>query len=228
MADRYSEKHGVLLTKWTDAEFVDDLMLFKQWERYVWHQINYWNARLKANLSRDDMEDIFSATTTHLLELAQDVRPYKSYMAKTIQATVRKEMIRHICKDGRFSAYLNRGESLPVIITISELTSNMAKRYGGGGNAQPTDEDALEAAMTIEPEDEERTVITKLILEQSLSKLTARQRKVITWRYGINDCGIHTLDEVGKKLGLSREMVRVIEEKAMARLKKLAAFKVRR
>lgn len=56
-------------------------------------------------------------------------------------------------------------------------------------------------------------------LERYLSKLKPRERTVIVMRYGL-DTGIpRTLDEVGRHFSLTRERIRQIEAKALAKLR---------
>lgn len=56
-------------------------------------------------------------------------------------------------------------------------------------------------------------------VEQLLSALTDRQRQVIRCRYGL-DGEVLTLDEVGERLGVTRERVRQIQQQALRVLKK--------
>jgi RNA polymerase primary sigma factor len=51
--------------------------------------------------------------------------------------------------------------------------------------------------------------------------LTPRERAVITLRYGIGDGQSHTLLDIGKALGISRERVRQLEVKALQKLRAL-------
>jgi hypothetical protein len=59
-----------------------------------------------------------------------------------------------------------------------------------------------------------RADITKI-----LSKLSEQERVVITLRFGLNSGQVCTLQEVGEILGLSRESVRQIEQKALRMLR---------
>lgn len=56
-------------------------------------------------------------------------------------------------------------------------------------------------------------------VEEILSTLTPREARVIQLRYGLNNCRPHTLEEVGRKFGLTRERIRQIEGKALRRLR---------
>jgi len=52
-----------------------------------------------------------------------------------------------------------------------------------------------------------------------LSSLSPREGRVIQLRFGLKDGQTHTLDEVGRKFGVTRERIRQIEAKALRRLR---------
>jgi len=54
---------------------------------------------------------------------------------------------------------------------------------------------------------------------RALNNLTQREREVIILRFGLMDDHDHTLEEVGKKLNVTRERVRQIEERAIRKLR---------
>ncbi|MCK5716617.1 MAG: RNA polymerase sigma factor RpoS [Thiomargarita sp.] len=66
---------------------------------------------------------------------------------------------------------------------------------------------------------EDSNLIEKL--KGCLSKLTEKQRIIIEWRFGLGDCDESTLEEVGKKLGLTRERVRQIQITALKHLREI-------
>jgi RNA polymerase primary sigma factor len=68
----------------------------------------------------------------------------------------------------------------------------------------------------------ERAAVLELFREELLEmveKLPARDAQVLRWRYGLEGPRPLTLAEIGQKLGVSRERVRQIEERALKRLK---------
>jgi RNA polymerase primary sigma factor len=56
-------------------------------------------------------------------------------------------------------------------------------------------------------------------MKQALGRLDARDGQVLSWRYGLDGQGGQTLDEIGKRLHISKERVRQIEERAMRKIR---------
>ena len=54
---------------------------------------------------------------------------------------------------------------------------------------------------------------------RGLSRLDERERSILTWRFGLDGGEEHTLQEIGEKLGLSRERARQLEARALAKLR---------
>jgi RNA polymerase primary sigma factor len=55
---------------------------------------------------------------------------------------------------------------------------------------------------------------------QVLALLTPREQKILRMRFGLEDGRSHTLEEVGQEFGVTRERIRQIEAKALAKLRK--------
>lgn len=56
------------------------------------------------------------------------------------------------------------------------------------------------------------------ILNKALGYLKERERKILRLRFGLETGEDHTLDSIGKKMGLCRERIRQIEEVALKKL----------
>jgi RNA polymerase primary sigma factor len=56
-------------------------------------------------------------------------------------------------------------------------------------------------------------------VEEVLSTLSPREARVLRMRFGLDDNQTYTLEEVGRKFGLTRERIRQIEGKALRRLR---------
>ncbi len=67
------------------------------------------------------------------------------------------------------------------------------------------------------------SAVASLLLQEEirgiLGTLSERERQVVELRFGIGDGHVHTLEEIGRLFGVTRERVRQIEGKALAKLK---------
>ena len=56
-------------------------------------------------------------------------------------------------------------------------------------------------------------------LRNALSALTQREATIMSMRFGLYDGNPHTLDEIGKALGLTRERIRQLEKQSLSKLR---------
>ncbi|MCZ7530601.1 MAG: RNA polymerase sigma factor RpoD [Acidimicrobiia bacterium] len=63
-----------------------------------------------------------------------------------------------------------------------------------------------------------RALLTQAI-EEALEELNDRERQVVRLRFGLDDGQVRTLEEVGKEFGVTRERIRQIESKTLAKLR---------
>jgi RNA polymerase primary sigma factor len=66
--------------------------------------------------------------------------------------------------------------------------------------------------------DEERQEAIASVVENALSALTARQRKIVVRRYGLLGGRPRTLEQIGQEMGVTKERIRQIQKVAERRL----------
>ncbi len=79
--------------------------------------------------------------------------------------------------------------------------------------------DILEDERTIGPVETTDRRLLRDEVRRVLNNLTLRERQVIELRFGLVDDQDHTLEEVGRRLKVTRERVRQIEERAIRKLR---------
>ena len=79
--------------------------------------------------------------------------------------------------------------------------------------------DFIEDAGAVAPPDAASDSMLREQLEQVLDGLADRERKVIKLRFGLEDGHPRTLEEVGREFGVTRERIRQIESKTLAKLR---------
>ena len=94
------------------------------------------------------------------------------------------------------------------------------------GRAQPLGVDG-ESLAAAEPsvdvhEFEEDHDRRRAFLERWLGRLDRRDRRILESRYGIGGVPVRSLSQIGRQMGISKERVRQIENRARAKLRKFA------
>ncbi|HUK95254.1 MAG TPA: sigma-70 family RNA polymerase sigma factor [Gaiellaceae bacterium] len=71
------------------------------------------------------------------------------------------------------------------------------------------------------PDEQVEVTMRCQALGEALAALSERERRVLVLRYGLGDADPKTLEDIGRRLGLTRERVRQIETEALKRLSRL-------
>lgn len=80
--------------------------------------------------------------------------------------------------------------------------------------------DFIEDEDTVSPEESATSQLLKEQVKDMLGALTEREQKILKLRFGLEDGKSHTLEEVGQEFSVTRERIRQIEAKALAKLRK--------
>ncbi len=88
-----------------------------------------------------------------------------------------------------------------------------------GGEEDTTLGDFVEDDKYLTPEKATNLSILKENLYEMLDFLTPREKKIVVMRFGLDGGEMHTLEEVGKEFGVTRERVRQIEAKTLEKLR---------
>ncbi|SFX55320.1 RNA polymerase sigma factor RpoD [Olsenella sp. kh2p3] len=79
--------------------------------------------------------------------------------------------------------------------------------------------DFIEDSTAVAPPEAASDSMLREQLDQVLDGLADRERKVIKFRFGLEDGHPRTLEEVGREFGVTRERIRQIESKTLAKLR---------
>ena len=79
--------------------------------------------------------------------------------------------------------------------------------------------DFIEDSTAVAPPEAASDSMLREQLDQVLDSLADRERKVIKFRFGLEDGHPRTLEEVGREFGVTRERIRQIESKTLAKLR---------
>lgn len=179
--------------------------LFKAVERYNWRRgvrfptyARWW---------------IRQAITQAIRHQAPEVRPV---ISKYTQA--RERLRRELGRDPEPDEV---AESLDVDIDDVQLMVELLEQ----SEESPVQEEPYEDGgfMPLLPMD--RKALTGHLTE-ILHELSSREQEILRLRFGLADDEPRTLEEIGKKFGLTRERVRQIENRALEKIRKLEKAKI--
>src|SRR5690606_22706352 len=131
--------------------------------------------------------------------------------------------IKHIRKEGiRMDPGLQRklrraAQKVRKIMRISQEPMSLEMPIGQEDSSQLGD--FIPDDNVLGPVDAASRQLLKEQIRSALGVLSEREREVLEMRFGLQDGQDHTLEEVGKHFGVTRERIRQIEAKALRKLR---------
>lgn len=112
-------------------------------------------------------------------------------------------------------------EKVEYVIKIKQDIQSLDAGVGRDGEDEDSVlQDFIEDEEGITPEESATTQLLKEQVQDVLSTLSDREQKIIRMRFGLDNGKSHTLEEVGQEFAVTRERIRQIEAKALAKLRK--------
>jgi RNA polymerase primary sigma factor len=103
------------------------------------------------------------------------------------------------------------------IMKLSQLPVSLESPIGEEGDTHLGD--IIEDKNALAPPEAASRQLLKDQIDDVLSTLTPRERRILQLRFGLEDGVSRTLEEVGKEFNVTRERIRQIEAKALRKLR---------
>ena len=165
---------------------------------------------------------IRQAITRAIADHARTIR-IPVHMVETINRLLRAS--RRLAQEyGREPTFEEIGAELGVspekvreIIKVSQEPMSLEMPIGEEEDSHLSD--FIEDQSTLPPADAASRQLLKEQIDEVLSTLSLRERRVLQLRFGLEDGRSRTLEEVGKEFCVTRERIRQIEAKALRKLR---------
>ena len=164
---------------------------------------------------------IRQAITRAIADQARTIR-IPVHMVETINKVVRvqRQLLQDQGREPSVEELAEKTELTPArvreILRISQETVSLEQPMGEDDFSLS---DLIEDEAAIAPSDAATRAMLNDAVNQALSELTERERKVVRLRFGLEDGQMRTLEEVGREFGVTRERIRQIEAKALRKLR---------
>ena len=166
---------------------------------------------------------IRQAITRAIADQARTIR-IPVHMVETINKVVwaQRQLLQELGREPAIEEVAQRVE-LPMervreILRINQDTVSLEQPVGDEDDFNLSD--LIEDKGAIVPDDAATRSLLDAAVRDALGHLSEREQDVVRLRFGLDDGKIRTLEEVGKEFGVTRERVRQIESKTLAKLRR--------
>jgi RNA polymerase primary sigma factor len=166
---------------------------------------------------------IRQAITRAIADQARTIR-IPVHMVETINKVVwaQRQLLQELGREPTIDEVAQRVE-LPMervreILRINQDTVSLEQPVGDEDDFNLSD--LIEDRGAVVPDDAATRSLLDAAVREALGHLSDREQDVVRLRFGLDDGKIRTLEEVGREFGVTRERVRQIESKTLAKLRR--------
>jgi RNA polymerase primary sigma factor len=166
---------------------------------------------------------IRQAITRAIADQARTIR-IPVHMVETINKVVwaQRQLLQELGREPTIEEVALRVE-LPIervreILRINQDTVSLEQPVGDEDDFNLSD--LIEDRGAVVPDDAATRSLLDSAVREALGHLSEREQDVVRLRFGLDDGKVRTLEEVGKEFGVTRERVRQIESKTLAKLRR--------
>jgi RNA polymerase primary sigma factor len=166
---------------------------------------------------------IRQAITRAIADQARTIR-IPVHMVETINKVVwaQRQLLQELGREPAIEEVAQRVE-LPIervreILRINQDTVSLEQPVGDEDDFNLSD--LIEDRGAVVPDDAATRSLLDAAVREALGHLSEREQDVVRLRFGLDDGKIRTLEEVGREFGVTRERVRQIESKTLAKLRR--------
>ncbi len=165
---------------------------------------------------------IRQAITRAIADQARTIR-IPVHMMETINKVgrVQRQMVQDLGRDPTLEELAQRlemsEERVRECLRISEDTISLEQPVGDEDDFSLSD--VIEDKEAVVPADAAARTMLNEAVKDVLAQLSDREQEVIRLRFGLDDGQMRTLEEVGREFGVTRERIRQIEAKTLAKLR---------
>ena len=165
---------------------------------------------------------IRQAITRAVADQARTIR-IPVHMVETINKMIRiqRQLVQELGRDATIEEIAEKMDITPEKVqNIQRIAKEpISLEAPVGEEEDSTLGDFISDPNALNPHDYMMQEMVKKTLDEVLETLTDREEKVLRLRYGLLDGKTHTLEEVGREFGVTRERIRQIEAKALRKLR---------
>lgn len=148
------------------------------------------------------------------VHMVETIAKYKQFYRRLSQDLGREPMPEEIAIEMGVDV-----DKIYIIEKIDQSTVSLESPVGDDGDEKSTLGDFLADDKISSPDQDASRRILRDQVQKILGSLSEKERKILEMRHGLADGVQHTLEEVGKKFGVTRERIRQIEAKAHEKIR---------